>query len=247
MLISMDMQHEEQFYEYIRKFNEATIILLISYVDYGSILKAMEYGADDYIVKPFMMDFLIKKIELFQKIKDCDRSRSRMHKFISDMFSNRIETDMDVRLPVIVVSNSPKERDAFAYFYSQNKGFDLEVISFDKLKKLKKHFPDVIYYIRQGFQENQLEELATQAKEKNIIVASNNFNLITPDGFSKVVLEDVNRYIHVESVIPINDYVKYIILKYQNFVSDTELAQLLGISRKSLWEKRRRFGIQKQK
>jgi DNA-binding NtrC family response regulator len=48
-------------------------------------------------------------------------------------------------------------------------------------------------------------------------------------------------------ILSIDDYVKYIILNFQSKFPDTELSKKLGISRKSLWEKRKKYGIQKKK
>ena len=39
------------------------------------------------------------------------------------------------------------------------------------------------------------------------------------------------------------DYVKFIVLNYQHKFPDTELSKKLGISRKSLWERRKKYGI----
>jgi len=48
-------------------------------------------------------------------------------------------------------------------------------------------------------------------------------------------------------ILSIENYVKYIITKYQTKFPDTELSKKLGISRKSLWEKRKKYGISKKK
>ena len=48
-------------------------------------------------------------------------------------------------------------------------------------------------------------------------------------------------------ILPIEDYVKFIVMNYQNKLPDTELAKKLGISRKSLWEKRKKYDIVKKK
>ena len=48
-------------------------------------------------------------------------------------------------------------------------------------------------------------------------------------------------------IMPIRDYEKMMIAKYEGLYSDIELAKELGISRKSLWEKRKRYGIVKQR
>ena len=51
----------------------------------------------------------------------------------------------------------------------------------------------------------------------------------------------------VGEVMPIREYEKMVITKYEGLYSDIELAKELGISRKSLWEKRKRYGIIKQR
>jgi biotin operon repressor len=45
----------------------------------------------------------------------------------------------------------------------------------------------------------------------------------------------------------INDYVKLMVMSFQGKYPDTELSKKLGISRKSLWEKRKKLSIEKKK
>ena len=52
---------------------------------------------------------------------------------------------------------------------------------------------------------------------------------------------------NIDSILTINDYVKMMVLNFQDKYPDTELSKRLGISRKSLWEKRKKFGIEKVK
>ena len=47
-------------------------------------------------------------------------------------------------------------------------------------------------------------------------------------------------------MLSIKDYEKMIITRYESIYSDIELAKKLGISRKSLWEKRKRYNITKK-
>ena len=47
--------------------------------------------------------------------------------------------------------------------------------------------------------------------------------------------------------LSIDKYVKTMILKFENKYPDTELSKKLGMSRKSLWEKRKKYGITKKK
>lgn len=66
-----------------------------------------------------------------------------------------------------------------------------------------------------------------------------NFNIIN--------LNDTEKTLHNSEILTIDEYVKYIIHTYQNVFPDTDLSKKLGISRKSLWEKRKKYGIVKKK
>jgi two-component system response regulator HydG len=47
--------------------------------------------------------------------------------------------------------------------------------------------------------------------------------------------------------LSLEDYFQRFVLEHQDAMSETELAQKLGVSRKCLWERRQRFGIPRQK
>ena len=65
--------------------------------------------------------------------------------------------------------------------------------------------------------------------------------------YPKVTLKTTNKLSTVDSILTINDYVKLMVTSFQDKYPDTELSKRLGISRKSLWEKRKKFGITKNK
>ena len=50
-----------------------------------------------------------------------------------------------------------------------------------------------------------------------------------------------------EQKLTIEDYTKAFIQKYQREFNEQQLAEMLGITRKSLWEKRKKWGIQKER
>ncbi|NWN83188.1 MAG: sigma-54-dependent Fis family transcriptional regulator [Halomonas sp.] len=50
-----------------------------------------------------------------------------------------------------------------------------------------------------------------------------------------------------EGDLSLEDYFQHFVLEHQDNMSETELAQKLGISRKSLWERRQRLGIPRKK
>ena len=51
----------------------------------------------------------------------------------------------------------------------------------------------------------------------------------------------------LEEDLSLEDYFQHFVLEHQDHMSETELAQKLGISRKCLWERRQRLGIPRKK
>jgi DNA-binding NtrC family response regulator len=43
--------------------------------------------------------------------------------------------------------------------------------------------------------------------------------------------------------VSIEGYIKQVVLQYQDKLSEVELANMLGIGRKALWMRRRRWGL----
>jgi transcriptional regulator with PAS, ATPase and Fis domain len=82
-------------------------------------------------------------------------------------------------------------------------------------------------------------------KGKNAIVAST--ETIDDVRYKIIEISSENSFFAQGDIMPIEDYVKYIVVNYQHKYPDTELSKKLGISRKSLWEKRKKYDIIKKK
>ena len=65
--------------------------------------------------------------------------------------------------------------------------------------------------------------------------------------FTQISIATDSKILDQGDILCVDDYVKYIICNFQNKFPDTELSKKLGISRKSLWEKRKKYGISKKK
>ena len=50
----------------------------------------------------------------------------------------------------------------------------------------------------------------------------------------------------IENPLSVEGYIKQVVLKFQNTLSEVELASMLGIGRKALWMRRRRWGMLRQ-
>ena len=74
---------------------------------------------------------------------------------------------------------------------------------------------------------------------------------ITPKAFSLTMTQPVKQTLigdklHQENV-SMEDYFINFVLRNQAYMSETQLAKKLGISRKSLWERRNKLGLKRKK
>jgi DNA-binding NtrC family response regulator len=80
-------------------------------------------------------------------------------------------------------------------------------------------------------------------KQKSIILLPKDYEA----EFRYIEFEATTKNFFEDEILTIEDYIKFIIQTHQHKFPDTELSKKLGISRKSLWEKRKKYGIFKQK
>ncbi|MDD4330021.1 MAG: DNA-binding response regulator, partial [Aliarcobacter sp.] len=92
---------------------------------------------------------------------------------------------------------------------------------------------------------NVKENVIKFIEDKNCVVSTLETELEFP--YRKIEFNNENQLIGNSNIMTINDYVKMMVVSYQNKYPDTELSKKLGISRKSLWEKRKKLDIEKKK
>jgi transcriptional regulator with PAS, ATPase and Fis domain len=110
--------------------------------------------------------------------------------------------------------------------------------------ELSRECLDVIVDYRWPGNVRELEN----AMERAVILAENN-DLITPDLLAiDSTLETAAAEQSGEAEdLSLEAYFRRFLLEHQDDVTETELARRLGISRKTLWERRQRFGIPRAK
>ena len=91
---------------------------MVTYINNDFLVKAIEYGANDYILKPFIMESLIKKITTFQRIQDLEDREKRYLKFMNRVFESdpTAELKYELDLPVFIISKVERFLDSFAFF-----------------------------------------------------------------------------------------------------------------------------------
>ncbi|MDP0589507.1 MAG: sigma-54 dependent transcriptional regulator [Candidatus Endonucleobacter bathymodioli] len=116
-------------------------------------------------------------------------------------------------------------------------------------KKLYSFSPAAMATISQHQWPGNVRELQ-HAIERAVILSGD--NIITPENLdikiqeSQITLNsgDDNQ---PQNGLTLEDYFQSFVLKHQEEMTETKLAQKLGISRKTLWERRHRLGIPKKK
>ena len=242
----------EEIYEIIKKFKSSIIILLIPYISNDTVSRPIKAGANDYIQKPFMVEELIRKINHFEEFNKL--------KIINNSFMNYFEKSFasvkipefnfeSLKFPLFIETNSKKMADKFVYEYSKwtKKGIKILFLNeSDALLTLENESFDMPIYLLNANLLKDQTRLFEIVQNKPVII--NGMGLENTSNFDQITLiEDNKPSIAQGEILSVDEYFEYIIKENQKLFSDTDLAKKLGISRKSLWEKRKKYGIQKQK
>jgi len=238
-------------YNIIDKYKHSTIILLIPYINHDTVTAPLNAGVDTYILKPFMIEELIRKINYHLEFKKLKRENQTYKAYFDLMFEEykipKINIS-DIEFPLFIKSRNKKQVDKYVFELSKELNipisfYDLMKISdFNQIKKDK----NLIYL-------TNFDSLKSSAMDKLFNIISNKKSIIELKNDSSfeypntIVLESEKKEIDNNSILSIEEYIKYIIKNYEDKFPDTELSKKLGISRKSLWEKRKKYGLNKKK
>ena len=237
----------------IKKYGQNSIILLlVSYISDDTVTNPIKDGAKDYIMKPFLMDELVRKIYHY---KEC-RAIRRELKVLKDYFEFTM-SDIDIKdvlvpfsFPLLIETNFQSYADKLVFEIAKKVDLPIKFISLSSAnwqKQITNNFERTIIYLTDyhTLKRNVKDQLIKQILDKKCVICS----LESDDEFThkKVVFNSKNKSLDHSQIMSINDYIKTIVINHQNRYPDTELSKRLGISRKSLWEKRKKLEIDKKK
>jgi len=235
----------------ITRFKDKIIILMVNYINNDTVGEPLRLGAKDYIVKPFMIEDLMRKIAHYQEYQMLKKQTELYQEYLDNLLCD-IKSDFDISkltTPLVIETNYQRLVDKIVFTYSRNKKKLLSFIplgDIDWKRKIEKSPTDTLLYITeiQELKKTEKDTLLDILKDRDFILCStcdlvSNFDTITLNTDSK--LYDQNE------ILTIDDYVKFVVNSFQYKFPDTELSKKLGISRKSLWEKRKKYGLFKKK
>ena len=251
VLLSTNINGQD-FHPVIDTFKKSIVILMVSYISNDTVSKPLAAGAKDYILKPFMIEELIRKIDHYQDYEKLKIKNRAYEKYLKHTFSSLSQehNHQDVELPLYISSNFQKYADAFAFEYATMKNKPLHFISLANPKAMSEieaiQDSCIIYAIDyQTLKKPDRKAFCNLIAHKNIIIAST--ESIDDVDHEVITIKSETNVFAQGDILPIEDYVKFIVLNYQHKFPDTELSKKLGISRKSLWERRKKYDIIKKK
>ncbi len=235
----------------IRRYSDSIILLLVSYISDETVTDPIKEGAKDYIMKPFIMDELVRKIYHYRECKSLRRELQTLREYLDFQFTD-VDTSgtiLPTSFPILVETNSQISADKLAFELSRKLDMQMKFISLNSdtwQKQVNEKFNGILYLTDyHGLKKSSKENLNRIIEDKKCIIASLEKEEEFP--YTKVEFQKNDTMMVTNSIMTINDYVKMMVVSYQSKYPDTELSKKLGISRKSLWEKRKKLGIEKKK
>ncbi|ACZ12723.1 response regulator [Sulfurospirillum deleyianum] len=242
----------QNFYPVIEKHRNSIIILMISYISNDTVTNPIKAGASDYIQKPFMIEELIRKLQHLNEYKKLKKENETYKEYVSNLFAaaNLEPIDKKMKFPILIKTNFQKHADALVFNYAQtyNETFTfISLLNANAFEKITRASNDELLYIIDIQNLKRSDKLKAYAvlEGKRAIICSTDPN--EESSFSTIEINTESKVLDQGEILSIDEYVKYIIGNFQNKFPDTELSKKLGISRKSLWEKRKKYGINKKK
>jgi DNA-binding NtrC family response regulator len=228
---------------FIKEKKDKIIILLVPYVTYSNVTHPINLGADDYLQKPFTIEELIRKIKHLREYYRLKEKVKKLEAFIDFILKDIELTLPKYSFPIFIKSSPSKTIEKFIYEIAKDNDAIIEIVDLSKFNKKKFKDKNKIYFCLNYEKIEDEEVLNYISKYKSIILLPKNY-----DKIEKVLEIEANaKNFFDEEILSIEEYIKFIITTHQHKFPDTELSKKLGISRKSLWEKRKKYGIFKQK
>ncbi|MGG7074270.1 response regulator [Campylobacter sp. 9BO] len=243
----------QDFYPIIEKFKNAIIILFVTYISSDTVQKPIQAGASDYIQKPFMIEELLRKINHFieyKRMKSLIQTQENYIKHTLEKFKIPDLESKKIKLPLLIKTPKIQFADKFVFRFTKEQNLPFSITNTTNLAEILNAIrlcKDEVLYINnlQNFNENEREAIVGACYKKRVILATNNFEQSAL--FETMELAKDEQSFSVDSIVTLDEYLKHTISTYQDRYPDTELAKKLGISRKSLWEKRKKYDISKKK
>ena len=237
----------------IQKFKDSVVILLITYISNDTVSIPIQAGASDYIQKPFMIEELVRKIKHFEEFRRLQTFIKTYQDYLNYHFKAVSALNFDfkrIKLPLLIKCNKMINADNFVFEYAKALNLSFKYVPLEPgidVEAIAAANPHTLLYFSnfQILRQETKNQIVSLAAKRKLIASSTNLNEETPMETLNITSDEKN--FQIDEILTIDDYIKHIIVNYQDKYPDTELSKKLGISRKSLWEKRKKYDVVKKK
>lgn len=252
VLLSTNVSGQD-FYPIIEKYKNSIIILMVSYISNDTVTKPLQHGANDYILKPFMIEELARKLNHLQDYIIFKKENETYKSYIEHLLKKNSAHSITnkTKLPLLLKVSYQKIADSIVFEYAKTYNDSFSFVSLedaDALEQLKKiQDSELVYLIGyQNIKKSEKSKVLSLIQNRRVILSTTDLSESIEE-MEVLEIKNEEGVFEKGDILSIENYVKYIITKYQSKFPDTELSKKLGISRKSLWEKRKKYGISKKK
>jgi len=242
----------QNFLSLIERHKDKNVLLMVNYINNDTVGEPLKAGARDYIVKPFMIEELIRKIEHFHRHRML-QERNRFYEEYLDHLLRDVECDVEAEglsLPLVIRTNYQRSADKLALRFNRMDKNILTLISLERSgwkERIGALDDDHIGYIihLEKLKKGERETLFKLLEGKRFLLTDSSGSVETP--YPTIELRAQSKSYDQDEILTIDEYVQYVVRTFQYKFPDTELSRKLGISRKSLWEKRKKYELFKKK
>ncbi|WP_104712671.1 response regulator transcription factor [Helicobacter cetorum] len=251
ILVSSKVCTQGRCEHFVRYNSKQIIIMMASHVNEDGVSKPIQAGARDYILKPFKMDELLRKIQYHKAYQEMTARIGFYESYLDFIHAELpLPEHFPYKLPFLIHATSQNLADAYLLQYTKTKHIEFAFFS------LKNATPKELYKNKEKFDRpyyiTHLEELKKDEQLKLLELALScpivlSYTHKEPLDFPQIVnIEGENKPLalfNASQFLSLQEYEKEAIRHFSSTCTDTELANKLGISRKSLWEKRRKYNL----
>ncbi|MDA3052003.1 hypothetical protein OFO01_00845 [Campylobacter sp. JMF_01 NE2] len=229
----------------IARHKNAIVIMLVSYISNDTVTAPINAGATDYILKPFMIEDLIKKLDHYAYFKQILHEKERndeLLRALKEIYDTPKISAQKLKFPLFLKGYDEISRLLYAHQIAQNFGVKIIIANGEDCENLK--IKNEILFVQKFDKTSPAKraQILSNFAEKRLVleVCSMEFS----ENSNQILL---SPYCAKNKILSLEEYLKFAILAHQGEYFDSELASILGISRKSLWEKRKKYGITRKK
>lgn len=236
---------------FIIKFKNKTILLLVNHKGNESLNTALSLGAKDYLMKPVDVDILTHKVKHYEMYDVLEKKHAlykNFHEYILKDINVAKYID-NISFPMIVVTNNVGFIDQLVLAYANLKKINIVYITLndpDWMMKIKKSSNyDKLYISGLEILSIKNQNLLFKMLENRMFIISSFISVSKP--YKTVEIVTRNMSVQEDGILSISDYSLMIIESLQFKYPDVKIAEKLGYSRKKIASLRNKFNLFKEK